>query len=203
MPLPTACGAADVATRANAVRLNMTAQGIQPLGAFSEPLLEGHYNRLIAGTRNKAVVLMGLTCRIVERILSRADGERVYIHIDRHGGREHYGQALMTAFGNYHLRIVEESERRSAYELSDGSARHSVEFVVGGEDCHLPIALASIYSKYLRELFMAALNAWWGGQVSGLRPTAGYYVDGQRFLRDIGPAVTRLRIDRAWLVRSR
>ena len=123
--------------------------------------------------------------------------------IDRQGGRERYGPALMTSFADYHLRIVEECESRSAYELVHEPTRHRVEFVAGGEDLHLPIALASIYSKYLRELYMSAFNAWWGGQVSGLRPTAGYYTDGQRFLRDIAPALARLRIDRDWLVRCR
>ena len=64
-----------------------------------------------------------------------------------------------------------------------------------------PIALASIFSKYLRELLMARFNAYWAGHVDDLRPTAGYYQDGQRFLRDIEPAIGRLGVDRSQLVR--
>ena len=51
-----------------------------------------------------------------------------------------------------------------------------------GETHHLPIALASIMSKYIRELFMLFFNRYWANQVTDLRPTAGYYQDGKRFL---------------------
>ena len=36
--------------------------------------------------------------------------------------------------------------------------------------------------KYLREAFMHRFNNWWGPQLPGLKPTAGYYTDGMRWL---------------------
>ena len=40
-------------------------------------------------------------------------------------------------------------------------------------------------SKYLRELLMHRFNAYWKSLIPEVQPTAGYYSDGVRFLRDI------------------
>ncbi len=201
--LPLRCSDGEIATRANAVGRDMAAQGVRLTGVFCEPLLEGHYNRLVGCVRNKAAVALGQVLRVVQCILSRAGGEPVSIHVDRQGGRTHYRAPLMTAFPTFALRIVEENETRSAYELVGDTACHRLDFVTEGEDRHLPVALASIYSKYLRELFMKAFNDFWGRQVTGLKPTAGYYTDGQRFLREIAGAVEALHIDPNLLIRTR
>jgi ribonuclease HII len=47
------------------------------------------------------------------------------------------------------------------------------------------VALASIVSKAIRELWMDGFNAYWCARVPGLRPTAGYPVDARRFRRAI------------------
>ncbi len=53
------------------------------------------------------------------------------------------------------------------------------------------VALASIVSKTVRELWMDIFNAYWQARVPGLRPTAGYHVDAIRFRRDIEAAARR------------
>jgi hypothetical protein len=78
-----------------------------------------------------------------------------------------------------------------------------VEFLVEGETHQLPIALASVYSKYLRELLMTGFNAYFAERDKTLKPTAGYYTDAQRFLGDIETVVRAEQLDRAMLVRSR
>ena len=45
----------------------------------------------------------------------------------------------------------------------------------------MPAALASMTSKYLRELAMRAFNEFWCGRVHDLAPTAGYPRDARRF----------------------
>ena len=201
--LPVEAQAGAIATSANAVRRNARRRGLRLSGVLSEPLLEGHYNRLVSSTRNKAVVLLGLTLRIVQRVITKADGRPLRIVIDRQGGRTHYADHLMTSFAGFDLRIIEESPQRSAYSLVRSPAACTVEFCTDGEDHHLAVALASIYSKYLRELFMRGLNRYWVQRVGSLRPTAGYYTDGLRFLEDIGPALDRQGVDRGMLVRCR
>jgi len=201
--LPVEADATAVAMKANAVRRNARAAGVRLAGVVCEPLLEGHFNRLVNSTRNKAVVLLGVTLRIVQRLLARARGRTTRVFVDRQGGRSRYLDPLMTAFAEFELEVLEESARRSAYRLIQAPSAHTVEFRTDGEDHHLPIALASIVSKYVRELFMKGLNHYWSARVAALRPTAGYYTDALRFLEDIAPAVQRERIDRDLLVRQR
>ncbi len=40
-------------------------------------------------------------------------------------------------------------------------------------------------AKYVRELFMEGLNDFFRAKIDGLRPTAGYYQDGRRFLGEV------------------
>jgi ribonuclease HII len=78
-----------------------------------------------------------------------------------------------------------------------------VRFVQGGDDKRFTVALASMLSKYLREVFMKPLNRFFEEKIPGLKPTAGYAVDGQRFLAEVEPEVRALGIDRRLLVRNR
>ena len=101
------------------------------------------------------------------------------------------------------MTVIEESPDRSAYEMARGDRRCRIEFATKGDRKHFPVALASIYSKYVRELFMHAFNEYWSKQVEGLAPTAGYYTDAQRWLREAADGIKRLSIDRGMLVRER
>lgn len=201
--LPLATSAADIAVRTNSIRRNLTEKGVRLAAIFCEPLLEGHFNKLVQQTRNKAVVLLGLALRLIDRILALDPAQPVRICVDRQGGRMRYGPAIMTALDQYHLKVVSETEHCSAYRLERPPHVHRLEFMTSGEDRHLPVALAGIVSKYLRELFMHALNRYWADRVEGLRPTAGYYQDGRRFLADIKQAMVRENLRPALLVRSR
>ena len=58
----------------------------------------------------------------------------------------------------------------------------------------MPVALASMLSKYLRESLMRRFNSFWKAHLPELVPTAGYYNDGLRFLEDIKAKRTELNI---------
>ena len=201
--LPAVCDRDDLATQRNALAMSLKATGISFRGMWVEVLPEGHYNRLVGQTRNKSVVLFGQSIRLVQRIASGAGARPLRIWIDRQGGRIGYRRPLMSAFDQAQLDILEETPQRSSYRLIRRPAPWVVRFVTNGETHHLPIALASIISKYVRELFMICFNRYWSRQAVNLRPTAGYYQDGLRFLADIAPAILTQGVDRQWLVRSR
>lgn len=203
LPLPVEGNADAISIQANAVRRDMDAGGCKLASISVEALAEGHFNRQMSTLRNKATLLSGLALRIVHRAVASRQGERLLVSIDRQGGRSHYADQLMAFFEPQSLAILEESDARSAYELTDMNGPWRIEFMVNAESRHLPVALASIYCKYIRELLMRGLNAYFCERVGGLRATAGYYVDAQRFLRDIGPAIERERLDRNMLVRVR
>jgi ribonuclease HII len=67
----------------------------------------------------------------------------------------------------------------------------------------LAVALASMVSKYLREVLMERFNRFWQERVPGLRPTAGYPSDAARFFAAIGPARQQLGIAENDLWRTR
>lgn len=201
--LPVAGSLDDIATQRAAVSRAMRAAGIEFVGAACEVLPEGHYNRLVESTRNKAVVLFGQATRLIAHAARLAGRAPLHALIDKQGGRQSYGRALMTAFDDARLEIAEEAETRAAYRLVHPDTTWTVRFVQQGESQHFPIALASIFSKYVRELFMRAFNTFWQHHAPKVSPTAGYYTDAQRFLRDIAGPMAALGIERSLLVRSR
>lgn len=201
--LPHSADVGDLTTQATPLRRDLTDHGVVLHGVFCEPLAAGHFNRLVQGTRNKAVVSLGLVLRIVERINRSARGQRVCLFIDRQGGRTRYRDPLMTSLPDYSLEILEESETRSSYRMHRSSTACEIVFVTKAESRHFPVALASVYSKYLRELYMHVFNAYWSTKLPGLRPTAGYYTDGHRWLREAATEIERQSVDRTLLVRAR
>ena len=66
----------------------------------------------------------------------------------------------------------------------------------------MAVAYASMISKYLRETLMRRFNAFWKTHLPDVEPTAGYYNDGLRFLKDIDKSVASWgsRIDARWAV---
>ena len=79
----------------------------------------------------------------------------------------------------------------------------AVTFAERGEDRAFPTALASCFAKYLRELMVECINRWFCARVPGLQPTAGYFVDGHRFLDELTPHLATLAAPRERLVRVR
>ena len=203
LPLPASEGVGDVSTQANAVRRDCAKNRIALHGIHCEPLTVAAFNRLIDSTRNKAVVSLGMTLRVVERILRSAPGERVRLYVDRLGGRTHYREPLMTSFEATSLEILEESETRSAYRIVRSSLVCEIEFGTKGDSLHFPVALASVYSKYVRELYMRVFNEYWGREIPGIKPTAGYYTDALRWLGEAADAIKQREISQALLVRQR
>jgi hypothetical protein len=202
-PLPADPAVGHVPTRANAVRRNMSRQGTILQGVYCEPLAEADYNQLVLKTRNKAAVLIGLLHRLLDRILADGTDPRIRVCVDRLGGRRQYRETLTLALPGYSVEIREETETRSAYRFSNSIRRIEIEFSSEGETAHFPIALASVYSKYVREIFMRIFNEYWSKLQGDLRPTAGYYTDAQRWLREASPLLNQLGVDFNRLVRAR
>ncbi len=67
-------------------------------------------------------------------------------------------------------------------------------FYTGGESRHLPVALASRAAKLAREKYMLRFNAFFQRHDPGVKATAGYYTDAQRFLKESDGLRRRLGI---------
>jgi len=198
------CGAGtDVALAGNALGVAMDRVGLSLRAMRSEVVFVGQFNRMVAATRNKSTALFDVTSRLLARFLAKASGQPMRIYVDRHGGRRRYLPGLERVFESASFKVLEESDSLSAYRLRRREHEAEIHFVVDGERRHLPVALASMLSKYVRELFMAMLNGFWVGRVPELRGTAGYYTDGRRFYRAIEPAMRSSGIREELIYRSR
>jgi hypothetical protein len=82
----------------------------------------------------------------------------------------------------------------------DSGRRVQVTFEPRADVNHFCVALASMISKYLRELLMMEFNRFWQARVPKLKSTAGYPLDARRFWAEIRPAASELGIgaDALW-----
>jgi len=181
----------------------MATADVALLSAHSQVVFAEEFNRLV-GLSNKSQVLFDVAARLLAQLwqeLPPASVARIYV--DRHGGRTYYLSNLQRVFENCRFKVLEETDTVSAYRLSDGEKEAEMHFLVDGENRRLPVALASMISKYLRELFMTMFNAYWADKVPDLAPTAGYYQDGRRFYGQILPVMRQMGISQERIYRSR
>jgi len=163
----------------------------------------GHYNTMVSHVKNKAQVLFIAATRLIQSILDDYSDDTIHILVDRQGGRVHYRNGLMRSFANMDLRIVHEGEQGSVYELRCGPRLVRLTFRVRADGHYLPVALASMVSKYVRELLMQCINRYFLALDAGLKPTAGYWQDGLRFVDELRTRLPHIEIDRHRLIRCR
>lgn len=166
-------------------------------------VLEEPLNKLFDATRNKANASFSFVAWHMDQLMRLFAGEGLVIVCDRQGGRCHYASVLQMMFEEWSLEITREEESYCEYRLTRGGVVVPVIFAEKAEAKAMPVALASMISKYLRESMMNRLNMWWAGHVPGITPTAGYYNDGQRFLQDISAKRLELGIADRHVIRSR
>ncbi|MGD0461860.1 MAG: hypothetical protein ABSB74_05160 [Tepidisphaeraceae bacterium] len=188
---------------ANALRAEMGRTQTQCVYLAARIVLERRLNQLIHATRNKASVLFSVTAIHLDHLLRTFGGEPMTIFCDRQGGREHYGSLLRLMFDEWSLEVLQERDGESHYRLHRGGNAVRIVFREKAEMQCLAVALASMLSKYLREALMRRFNAFWAGHMPEVAPTAGYYSDGTRFLRDIENKRRQLGIADEELIRSR
>jgi hypothetical protein len=195
--------AAPVRIFANALRQEMDRTNTRCVHLRAQVVFERRFNQMLAATRNKASALFSIAATHLDFLL-REYGERGLVIIcDRQGGREHYGELLRLMFPQWSLEIDLEKDGNSEYRLRRGPGVVRIVFREKAEADCLPVALASMLSKYLREAMMRRFNAFWQTQMPGVTPTAGYYGDGARFLADIAPRRHELGITDEQFVRCR
>jgi hypothetical protein len=185
--LPLEAGAGDVAALAAGVRAGLAERGVALTAVRVRVVPPAAFNALLDGGLNKSDLLSQTTLELAASLCAGCPGPTV-VWCDRHGGRRRYAGLVTRHFGGTLARVVEETASRSTYEIPEDGLR--VEFSVGGE-ARVPVALASMTAKYVRELAMRAFNAHWTARCPGLAATAGYPVDAARWRREAAAAVAR------------
>jgi ribonuclease HII len=154
------------------------------------------FNGLADKWGSKAAVL-GLGFTELVDVNHDPDGENdeVCFVVDKHGGRNHYSALVQHALADGFVLAEEEGAERSAYKVAGLRRPVRVTFEPRADMGHFCVALASMLSKYLRELLMLEFNRFWQARVPGLKATAGYPGDAERFYTEIRPAVRDLGLN--------
>jgi ribonuclease HII len=175
----------DIATAAAALVRDMRNNNIRLKAILTRPLLAGRFNEMVQTLNNKAVVSFSLVAQLIYQAYQKHNRANLQIVIDKQSGRSHYRDQLQRMFPDLNMKILKEHDAVSSYHLTDSSRSMKIHFLQNGDQRQLPIALASMASKYLRELLMEMLNTYFQRHCPGITPTAGYYKDGCRFLADL------------------
>ncbi len=192
VPRETACG--EAAALGAALREGLASAGVGLVDLRSVLVFPARFNRMLDEHGSKGEALSHQTLALAARLIDRLPGGPITVVCDKHGGRGHYRDLLADHFPDWFIEVRGEGRARSVYRFGPDTRRIEFRFEAGGESC-LATALASMTSKYLRELAMEAFNKFWAAQVPSLRPTAGYPEDARRFRKAIAARQAELGIE--------
>lgn len=144
------------------------------------------FNQLTRNADSKAAIPLHSIGQLVSALPSE---DTVEIHIDRLGGRQRYIEQVSKWFPQQKIEIEVETPNISRYRIDD---RLTISFQVEADQHSFAVALASMLSKYWREVMMMQFNAWFAQQQPGVTPTAGYPLDAIRFWNEVEPTRKRL-----------
>jgi len=180
----------------------LESEGIEPPQLFSKVVFPRKFNESVKQLDSKGTAHAYWVLDLVRRILERLSPskEPILVLSDKLGARNSYAPLIYTMFEETMIQTIQESAEKSEYRFSFDDRTIHLSFQVRGER-FLPVALASMTSKLLRELAMRSFNAFWQKRLPGLRETAGYPVDAKRFLGEIAPLRNEIPLDEAFFWR--
>lgn len=178
-------------------------RGVEALDLRVLPLSAAELNVEFTLRENKARVLALASGACLLSLLDRFPGEDAEVVFDRQGARLDYGDFLADLFPFASIARRAAPAGEAHYDVRLPDRRLAIRFATGADRLSLAVSWASMAAKLTRELFMICFNAWFQGRAPGVRPTAGYYEDGRRFLADVAHIVEGEPIAEADLVRSR
>jgi len=185
LSLPLAVSLHDISISGALLRSTMKKSGITGFRIRQRVITEPCFNREVARSDNKSELLAESVNTLAREAIRSNSSTRIEIDTDKLGGRAYYTGMILRAFPMMKLETEEEGPGLSTYHLETEGKRVRMRFIRKGDALHTHIALASMLSKYTRELFMELFNRFWRGLMPGIKPTAGYPMDASRFLKDV------------------
>lgn len=171
---------------------------VELLAMRSDVVLTERFNRLVEQTGSKGKVLTRVTLGLLRQVWDPNSDEPTLVICDKHGGRNRYDEFIAEIVGDQMIQRHDESRNLSRYRVGSTELRFQTR-----AEAHLPVALASMLCKYLREVSMELFNDFWTQRVEGLKPTKGYPQDAKRFQADVAEKRAELGIRDATFWRSK
>lgn len=189
LPVPHIVEREKFQTRLEAWQQRCHERGIRLRAVRSDIVLPRRFNALVTQHGNKAQALTRISMGVLRSVWSIDNDCQTLVIADKHGGRNRYHDFLPHVVGEHFIQCQTEGAESSRYRVSDAEIRFEMQ-----AERHFPVAVASMVSKYIRELSMVLFNRFWTSRLPDLKPTAGYPGDATRFRRDIAALQTELGI---------
>ncbi len=198
MALPVVAGDFDCQRDAVAISDLFDESGVRLLSIQSRVIFPPEFNAGVEATGSKGKILSAATLELVRDAVERTSEQSGWIYCDKHGGRNRYDDIISDAFPDRFVFRLEESGPKSRYKVGD------MEFCfrTKAEEL-LPVALASMVAKYVREIVMLQFNRFWQHHLPNLKATKGYPLDAKRFWEDIATTAAKLGIHKHEIWRCR
>lgn len=198
LPLPVSDEGRTAAAAAQKWREICDATGVRLRTIRCDVVAPRRWNLATRETDNKATTLSRLHLQLLRRVWDPDNSGPTMVIADKHGGRNRYGDLLTECLDGRMVWCRGESRDSSIYRV--GSSE--IHFEAKAER-HFPVALASMVSKYVRELAMELFNRFWQTHLPALKPTHGYPTDARRFREEVAEVQARLEIPDEVLWRER
>jgi hypothetical protein len=192
-PVPLDINLSELPLLVAALADAMGRRGVRLAAIRSRAIFPDLFNRLVRQHGSKGSALSSVTLDLAAEVMAPLEAGPITVICDKHGGRNRYRDLLAASFPDCLVEVYAEGRDSSFYRFGPRHRRVEFRFEAKAE-AYLPTALASMASKYLRELAMRAWNQFWCSRVAGLRPTAGYPEDARRFRDEIAVMQAELGI---------
>jgi hypothetical protein len=203
-PLPFAASPGAVRTLAERFQRVCCSRDIHWAPARVCAVCPSRFNHIVGAAGTKGEV----SSKALQELLPDFGGlasssEDVRVLVDKHGGRNHYAALLQEVFPAGMVMVGCEGANHSQYEVFGLGRQVRITFQPRADSSHFCVALASMISKYVREMLMHEFNVFWQMHVPGLQPTAGYPIDAVRYWKAIQPQAERLGLAASTIWRQR
>ena len=172
--------------------------GVVLLGIASDVVFTERYNNTVSEYNSKGLALSRMSLALLRTLWDPDHTEPTWIVADKHGGRNRYDELLAEVLEGHFIFRLEEGTPRSRYRVGQTELCFQTK-----AESHFPVAVASMISKYVRELAMICFNRFWKTHLPELKPTKGYPTDARRFRQEIAEVQQQLGIPDAVLWRER
>jgi ribonuclease HII len=196
--LPLAADEDEIAKAATNFKACLGRNGIRISHIRCDVVLTRRFNSMVRDHDSKGIALSRTSINLLRSVWDPDSAEKTRVIADKHGGRNRYDELLEDAIEDRMIFRLQEGRERSVYRVN----KTELVFRTKAEQ-HLPVALASMVAKYVREVSMELFNQYWLRHIPNLKPTKGYPLDASRFRKAIAETAIRLGLEEDAYWRSR
>lgn len=204
--LPVSVLPAEIDSLSTALKSNLSQNSMKFCEIKARIVEPSEFNAGVARCQNKADFLWEVSAQLIKYCVDKYHLSDLIIKAGKQGGRTYYELYLNKLLPARNVKTMKQQHHISAYYIPGdlaGNKPVSISFIRDGDSSEFVIALASIFSKYFRELAMFRFNSFFRSHLPALKPTSGYYNDSRQFIESITPVLDKLGLDKNNFIRNK